>query len=83
MNYYIANCAVRSYEEGVILTVRDVAGRMLGDICVTPRRKVDKIDLVHTIKNMLRSEETFSILVKRAMDELKPFVETMDVKIVF
>jgi hypothetical protein len=82
-NYAVSRCQVRSYEEGVILTVCDAAGKMLGDICCTPKRKVEKLDLIRTMKDLLKSDDTFDILMRRAILQLKPFVETIDIKLVF
>jgi len=83
MNYEISNCQVRSYEEGVIITVCDKNKHMLGDIHCTPRKKVDKIDLLHIVKSLLKVNEDFNTLMSRAIEQLKPYVETIDIKLVF
>lgn len=83
MNYAIVNCQLRSYEEGVILTVRDSTGKMLGDISVTPRKKVDKLELLKIFKSLLKTDEDFDTLMKRAIEALRPYVETVDIKLVF
>jgi hypothetical protein len=63
--------------------VCDAEGKMLGDICCTPKRKIEKLDLIKTMKDLLKSEDTFDILMGRAIRQLKPFVETIDITLVF
>jgi len=81
--YSVTLSEVRPYGCGTHLNILSEAGVMVGEINATRKRGVTSLELKRAMHSLLRENDTFDALARRASDQLPSFAETLSIRFIF